>query len=143
MLYLLNISGAFIVSNFQLPFVLKVFPTTYSLILLIPIFNIKHEIYKIYHNSKPFLVMNYFCNSVTGALKPSQPDQCLNLHFSFTMQILHQLTFQTNYKFSLCPYNRLTIRFIPMICKRHHSHTLSQTFTLATLNFHLIQSINI
>ena len=49
MLYLLNISGACIVSDFQLdlPFVLKVFPTSHSLILLIPIFNIKHEIYKI------------------------------------------------------------------------------------------------
>ena len=45
MLYLLNISGAFIVNDFQLPFVLKVFPTSHSLILLIPIFNIKHEIY--------------------------------------------------------------------------------------------------
>ena len=30
MLYLLNISGAFIVSDFQLPFVLKVFPTSHS-----------------------------------------------------------------------------------------------------------------
>ena len=48
MLYLLNISGTFIVSRFQLPFVLKVFPTSHSLILLIPIFNIEHEIYKIY-----------------------------------------------------------------------------------------------
>ena len=35
---LLNISGAFIFSDFQLPFVLKVFPTSHSLILLIPIF---------------------------------------------------------------------------------------------------------
>ena len=51
------------------------------------------------------------------------------------MQLLHQLTFQTNYKFSPCPYNRLTIHFIPLICKRHRSHTLSQTFTLATFNF--------
>ena len=67
--------------------------------------------------------MNYFCNSVTGALKPSQQDQCLNLHFSFTMQLPHQLTFQTNYKFSPCPYNRLTIHFIPFICKRLRSHT--------------------
>ena len=41
MLYLLNISGAFIVSDFQLHFVLKVFPTSHSLILLIPIFDIK------------------------------------------------------------------------------------------------------
>ena len=65
MLYLLNISGAFIVTDFQLPFVLKVFPTSHSLILLIPIFNIKHEIYKINHN---YL---YTCNSVTGALKPT------------------------------------------------------------------------
>ena len=72
---------------------------------------------------------------VTGALKPTQADQCLNLHFSFTMQLLHQRTFQTNYKFSPCPYNRLTIHFIPLICKRHRSHTLSQTFTLATFNF--------
>ena len=68
-------------------------------------------------------------------LKPTQPDQCLNLHFSFTMQLLHQLTFQTIYKFSPCPYNRLTIHFITLICKRHRSHTLSQTFTLATFNF--------
>ena len=30
MLYLLNISGAFIVSDFQIPFVLKVFPTSHS-----------------------------------------------------------------------------------------------------------------
>ena len=64
-----------------------------------------------------------------------QPDQCLNLLFSFTMQLLHQLTFQTNYKFSPSPYNRLTIHCIPLICKRHRSHTLSQTFTLATFNF--------
>ena len=60
-MYLINFSKILISSNvvfvkhircfhscFQLPYVLKVFATSHSLILLIPIFNIQHEIYKIY-----------------------------------------------------------------------------------------------
>ena len=51
MLYLLNISGAFIARDFQLPFVLKVFSTSHSLILLIPI-NIIHIFKKAVFHSR-------------------------------------------------------------------------------------------